>query len=240
MIALIIDIASDPTPRLAQLKATTSVETIFSYLSSIGPNGPKCWTVERVKAAASAGFRIGLVHEGWGGVEGKGISAADGDRDGHYCVGKARQLGAPKDACVYFACDQDFTRSQIAMWVIPYFKTIRAAFAGSGYRVGVYGSGLVCQSVKNAGLADSTWLAQSKGWVGYQEWLLHADMVQGPEQKLDGLEVDTDTAQGNIGDYVPVWDAPSIVSEPATAPKSSLLSGLLAGLRKILRDKKAA
>jgi Domain of unknown function (DUF1906) len=206
MTALIIDVAADVTAKLPALKAS-GVRTVFGYLSSINPNGGKCLTPSRVRAIAAAGLRVGLVHEGFGGVGGRGISAADGDRDGRYCRVQAAALGAPKGACVYFACDQDFKLAQIATLVIPYFKTIRDVFAGTPYRVGVYGSGAVCAAVIGAGLADLSWEAQSRGWLGYSAWLAKAAMVQGPEQILDGLDVDTDAAQGDIGDYVPFSEA---------------------------------
>src|ERR1700689_329135 len=67
MTALIIDVAEDVTAKLPQLKAC-GVKTIFGYLSSINPNGGKCFTPPRVRAIAAAGMRVGLVHEGWGGV----------------------------------------------------------------------------------------------------------------------------------------------------------------------------
>jgi hypothetical protein len=208
MSVLIIDIASDPTPSLAQLKAA-GIKTIFGYLSSINPAGEKCWTASRVKIAAAAGFRIGLVHEGWGGVNGRGISAADGDRDGRYCRVAAAALGAPKGACVYFACDADFSLPEIHALVLPYFKAIKKAFADGMYRVGVYGSGAVCLAVMAADLADLSWEAQSRGWAGYSGWLAKANMTQGPETKLAGLDIDTDTAHGDIGDFVPFAAAAS-------------------------------
>lgn len=204
MTALIIDVAEDVTAKLPQLKAC-GVNTIFGYLSSINPNGGKCLTPSRVRAIAAAGMRVGLVHEGWGGVGGKGISAADGDRDGRYCRVQASVLGAPKGACVYFACDQDISPAQIAAMAIPYFHAIRAPFAGSGLRVGVYGSGAVCAAVIGAGFADLSWEAQSRGWTNYSAWLGKADLIQGTEQVLAGLDVDTDTARGDIGDYVPTF-----------------------------------
>jgi Domain of unknown function (DUF1906) len=204
MTALIIDVAEDVTAKLAALKAA-GVKTIFGYLSSINPHGGKCLTPSRVRAIAAAGIRVGLVHEGWGGVGGKGISVADGDRDGRYCRAEASVLGAPKGACVYFACDQDFLPVQINALVIPYFRAIRAALAGSGFRVGVYGSGAVCAAVIGAGLADLSWEAQSRGWMNYSVWLTKADIIQGPEQVLAALDVDTDTARPDIGDYTPIF-----------------------------------
>jgi Domain of unknown function (DUF1906) len=202
MTTLIIDTADNPTPKLAALKAS-GVRTIFGYLSSINPTGGKCWTPARMRAVAAAGLRAGLVHEGWGGVGGRGISAQDGARDGRYCRVAAIALGAPRGACVYFACDWDFSPAQIQASVIPYFKAIRAEFADGFYRVGVYGSGAVCAAIIAAGLADLSWEAQSRGWLGYSAWLAKASMRQGPETRIAGLDVDGDTAQGDIGDFVP-------------------------------------
>ncbi|HZS57554.1 MAG TPA: glycoside hydrolase domain-containing protein [Bryobacteraceae bacterium] len=200
---LIIDVASDPTPHLAQLKAA-GVRTIFGYLSSINPHGEKCWTPQRVKTVAAAGFRIGLICEGWGGVDGKGISQFDGVRDGGYCRATASSLGAPHSACIYFAVDNDFDLPQIRTLVIPYFEGIAAYFDDNYYRVGVYGSGAVCEAVKSLGLVDLTWQAQSRGWMKYSEWHAKADLIQGPEQKLAGLDVDSDFANApDIGDYEP-------------------------------------
>jgi hypothetical protein len=67
----------------------------------------------------------------------------------------------------------------------------------------VYGSGAVCAAVIAAGLADLTWEAQSRGWLGYSAWLAKASMRQGPETKTLGLDIDTDAAQGDVGDFVP-------------------------------------
>jgi len=217
MAILIVDLAVDPTPRLSALKAS-GVKSIFGYLSSIAPNGDKCWNLERVKAAAAAGMRVGLVHEGWGGVNGRGISALDGARDGKYCRARAVQLGAPRGACVYFACDQDFTASEIRAKVLPYFEEIRGAFSDKFYRVGVYGSGAVCAAVKASGFADLTWEAQSRGWMSYAAWLAKADLKQGPDIHFDGLDLDSDVAAGDIGDFVPTFPVDMSPPKPVPAP----------------------
>jgi hypothetical protein len=94
MTTLIIDIADDPTPKLAALKAS-GVRTIFGYLSSISPTGGKCWTPARMRAIAVAGLRAGFVHEGWGGVGGRGISAGDGARDGRIAAPPATHWERP-------------------------------------------------------------------------------------------------------------------------------------------------
>jgi hypothetical protein len=215
MTALIIDVAQDVTAKLPGIKAA-GIKTIFGYLSSINPNGAKCLTPSRVRAIAAAGLRVGLVHEGYGGVGGKGISAADGDRDGRFARVQAPALGAPNGTCVYFACDTDFSPAQIRSLVIPYFAEVRKALADGYFRVGVYGSGAVCAAVRAANLADLSWEAGSKGWTGYSDWVSKADMVQTVDANVGGVADDSDVANGDIGDYVPFAASPSIV--PAAVP----------------------
>lgn len=214
---VIIDTAVDITAALPALKAS-GVKTVIGYMSSINPAGAKCLNPLRVKAIAARGMKVGLVHEGWGGVDGKGITAEDGIRDGSYCRAKASLLGAPKGACIYFACDKDFSSAEITNLVLPYFRAIRQQFADGFYRVGVYGSGKVCQTVMDYGLANLSWLAQSKGWTAYSAWLAKASDVQGAQTKLDGVEVDSDVAQGDIGDFVPVFADETPKVAPAPVP----------------------
>ena len=41
--------------------------------------------------------------------------------------------------------------------------------------------------------------------MNYRAWLAKADMIQGPEQVFTGLDVDTDVARADIGDYAPTF-----------------------------------
>src|SRR4051812_12915615 len=55
-------------------------------------------------------------------------------------------------------------------------KGVKQAFAEesgntSGYRIGAYGSGIVCQTLTDAGLIELTWLAMSRGFKGTREAL---------------------------------------------------------------------
>jgi hypothetical protein len=233
MTVIIIDTPVDVTPKLPALKAA-GVCSVFGYLSSINPHGEKCVTPARARAIAKAGLRLGLVHEGWGGAAGHGgISKEDGERDGAFCHRIAATLGAPKGACVYFACDTDFNDQKIAELVLPYFQAVKAAFADGFYRVGVYGSGAVCRAVTGAGLASLSWEAQSRGWTGYSAWLASASMVQGRQTRLDGLDADTDTAAGDIGDFVPFVEEPNpapIAKRPVRGTIFGVAAVLLAAL----------
>jgi hypothetical protein len=221
MTILLIDADADVTAELPAF-VSRGVRGIGGYMSSINPIGAKCLTPKRVRAIGAHRLFVVLLHEGWGGVGGKGISAADGARDGKYCRFRAPQLFAPRGTCVYFACDRDFTDDEINNLVIPYFQAIRQAFADGFYRVGVYGSGAVCRAITSLGLADLSFEAQSRGWTGYSQFKAHASIVQGGEGKLAGIDVDFDAAQGDIGSYLPSADAlPLPVSPPLVTPPPS-------------------
>jgi hypothetical protein len=84
---------------------------------------------------------------------------------------QAEAVGQPTGSAIYFAVDFDARREALNA-VDQYFRGIAAGFASAGqgrtkYRVGVYGSGAVCDSMKRAGLAQYTWLSNSTAWAGY-------------------------------------------------------------------------
>ncbi|MGB0798977.1 MAG: hypothetical protein ACPGRD_06630, partial [Planktomarina sp.] len=65
--------------------------------------------------------------------------------------------------------------SAILPYLEQYFRDIQSVFAadraqngGQGYWIGGYGSGLVCDHILSKQLVDKCWLAQSKGWPGYE------------------------------------------------------------------------
>jgi len=81
---------------------------------------------------------------------------------------RRRRSISPPESAIYFAVDNDASGSDIVGPINEYFRGIAAGFAAAGgdapdYRVGVYGSGAVCQALMQAGLADYAWLAMSTG-----------------------------------------------------------------------------
>jgi hypothetical protein len=79
-------------------------------------------------------------------------------------------------SAIYFAVDYDASRDDIGGPIRDYFGGVAAGFAAAGgdtppaYKVGVYGSGHVCQALTQAGLAEYTWLAMSTGWAGSRDF----------------------------------------------------------------------
>lgn len=221
----IIDTNHDTTHKLQGFK-DAGTHTIIRYINPIGVSGEKTIKIAEAKAIAAAGLRLGLVCEGWGGTQGKGIDRPSGDRDGAFCRDYAWTIGAPDGAAVYFAVDVDASASYIVNNVLPYFQEVAKDFQSSKYRVGVYGCGAVCKAVKNAGFAQLTWLSNAMGWNGSRDYkaLGQWNILQHLPALIAGL--DTDPNEGNpllpdIGDFVPFGSVgtipdPVIIEIPVT------------------------
>lgn len=214
----IIDTNQDVTNHIASLLAD-DVSDVIRYLSPIFPAGEKCVKEPEAQALSKAGIRLGLVCEGWGDFQTHGmdfpqISGAAGARDGKFCSGYAPRVGAPLNTCIYFAVDTDASAAQIHQFVLPYFAAIRLTFRNSGYRVGVYGSGAVCAAVIASGDADLAWLSQSMGWTNSREYLASKPpalvLHQGADQKLAGVDCDTNVALGDFGGFLPFTPSPPV------------------------------
>lgn len=107
-------------------------------------------------------------------------------------------IGQPAGSAIYFSVDFDARASEIRDNVVPYFEGVKRAFEQEGgaapaYRVGAYGSGLVCSTLTQRGLIELTWLAMSRGFQGTREALRAGEFhlaQRGPAITLCRLGVD--------------------------------------------------
>lgn len=160
---------------------------------------------------ARAGLEIATVYQDNGRLP-EDFGTDRGRLDGASAHGAAAQIGQPPHSAIYFAVDNDFSASQIQDFVLPYFEGVKAGMdeaAGgmSMFEIGVYGSGLTCQLVRdNNALARYSWLAESTGWRGsdtYDTWdvcqhVNHADLC--------GLGADWEAcdAHDDFGQFQPI------------------------------------
>jgi hypothetical protein len=156
-------------------------------------------TRDEACAISAAGLDIVTVYENGSPTSDEYFTGARGETDSSIAVERATAAGQPGGP-IYLAIDYDPANPAIAD---EYFQSARAVCAalGGGFHPAVYASGAVCRHLKEAGLVSRTWLSQSRGFAGYEDWLPHADIVQGPEVKELGLDVDLDTAYGNGGGW---------------------------------------
>ena len=117
---------------------------------------------------------------------------------------QAKAVGQPSGSAIYFAVDFDARGGDI-LPVDQYFRGITAGLAAAGggrsdYKIGVYGSGAVCDSLKGRGLAQYAWLSNSQGWAGsrsFTDWNIRQG---GPFAQL-GFRHDSNEARDDYGGF---------------------------------------
>jgi len=171
---------------------------------------------------AAAGLELLLIYERHGGAHDLhgDINGQTGKRDGLFARNYAPLVGAPPDAAIIFAIDADATPHQISDHVLPYLMAVDEAL-GRSYRMGVYGSGAVCEAALDARLVEFTMLAQSTGWSGYgrYEASRKATLRQGAETSIAGLRVDPNVASmKDFGQFKPFAPFAPTVVKPKLKP----------------------
>jgi hypothetical protein len=154
-------------------------------------------------AIAAAGLALVLVYED-GPTTADYFSYGRGQADGIRAAQQADLLGAQPGVAIYFAVDYDASSADISGVINQYFNGVadalksRAAANNTAYVAGVYGSGSTCSAITAVGLAQFSWLAQSRGWSGhdnYSGWSIRQNMPA----VIAGLSVDPDDAIGSYG-----------------------------------------
>jgi hypothetical protein len=185
------------------------LEFVFRYYSA---SEWKRMGFTEAAALSAAGLKLAVVYEDGPLEENAGgyFTAARGTRHGRNAYQWASDIiHQPKGSAIYFAVDYDYTDTANLNGVKAYFAAVRAAIAeesGQGgsldYKIGVYGSGKVCRLIKEANsLAEYSWLAESTGWTGYQNYRNVCDVLQairtGSICQLDNYEDCT----GRVADF---------------------------------------
>ena len=163
-------------------------------------------TRDAAEKLSAAGLWIVSIYENGSPTSADYFSAGKGAFDGGIAVQRAEAAGQPKGTWIYPTVDYDASQNDL-LAIEEYFRAFNAKVTGAGYKTGVYGSGLVCRTLKTAGIVSKTWLTQSHGWAGYGQWLQFADMVQGHVTSLFGVDADLDTSAASGGGG---WRLPAI------------------------------
>lgn len=118
-------------------------------------------------------------------------------------------IAQPAGSGIYYAVDFDASSSEINDAIVPYFEGVKRAFAEESgghpeYRVGAYGSGLVCNTLAAKGLIELSWLAMSHGFRGTREALAAGEFhlaQRAPQATLCGLGVDFNDVNPDRADF---------------------------------------
>jgi len=123
-----------------------------------------------------------------------------GLRDGKFAFQYARETGQPEGTTIFFAVDYDAEPAHLAT-IKEYFQGVTDGLAAASgkpnaYQVGVYGSGLVCKTLKSANLVVHTWLSEStghresatyKGWT-VKQFITNEALCQLPKKSWQHCE----------------------------------------------------
>ncbi len=158
----------------------------------------KTLTLAEAHALSGAGLNIIAVFEDVNNVIDK-FSQASGQSNARKALQLAQTIGQPASTAIYFAVDFDPTAAEVAGPVTQYFQAIQQVFTAApvAYFIGVYGSGLTCRVIRDAGLAKFTWLSCSTGFAESATFRSQADIIQSPSRTILGgeLNIDDDVAQ---------------------------------------------
>jgi len=174
-------------------------------------------------ALTQAGVHIVCVWEA-AGDHYEWFTATQGMKDADAALELAVQCGQPDGSAIYFAVDFDASPAEIAAGIKDYFAAVKSALMGK-YEVGAYGSGLVCSTLRDLGLARYLWLAQSSGWRGSKAFG-GAHIYQNAPTMIAGIAVDTDVSgDSDFGAWAPVTPA---VTQTVAIPSARDLQAALA------------
>ena len=133
----------------------------------------------------------------------------------------AKQFGQPQGTAIYFGTDgadvnffegkggkQPAGDRYGLRLISDYFTQIKAKLDASGYDVGVYGSGLVCDTLMTKNLVKYCWLANATKWPGTEDFYASKrwSLTQFLPKYCGGKELDFDQVnpdKPNFGQWNP-------------------------------------
>lgn len=226
------DVAAPVGDRAAEIKAAgyDFVARYYSY------NPRKNLHMAEAEALSAVGLSIIVVFEALVNVYAS-FDARHGADDAAQAMKLADENVQPTGSAIYFAVDFDASPDELGRYVTPYFAAVKIGLRREAgrYRVGVYGSGLTCKTLREAGLAELFWLADAGGWRGTKGFV-GAHIVQGmPSHPFPGISADPDiAADGDVGQWSLEAAAP-VVTAPPDPPAPAAPDPIVAGMEDVQR-----
>lgn len=198
---VVIDTPTD-VGSFAETIANAGVRTVLRYFNHRNSLAlpSKCLGKAEADQLLAAGLSIAVIFQQNGGRDGRidDFTAARAKADAERSLILAAKNGQPLGSAIYFAVDHDYVRSEHLTVIRAYFATVKDLLDGSGFRIGLYGSGLIADLLLGDGTVDLVWLPHSPKWTGTRGFLASnrwALYQEGFELKFPELGFDYD---GNI------------------------------------------
>lgn len=142
------------------------------YLTGyVGQSQPKGMTLQEIANIESAGLRVFPIYQDGGYYLEYFYDSSQGINDAIKAINAAKNIGIPSGTTIYFAVDFDAYEYQMDQFVIPYLRSVNTVFKSyynsKNYKVGVYGSRLLCTKAYNEGLSKFSFVGDmSTGFSG--------------------------------------------------------------------------
>jgi Domain of unknown function (DUF1906) len=126
------------------------------------------------------------------------FTSSRGRQDAERSLALASENAQLPGSAIYFGVDGPWRTSFELSNIMAYFQEVKSKLANAGYRVGVYGSGLVCNMLARTRLADLCWLAAPTTWPDFHDYYLTRQwrLVQQPTTQCAGRSVDFNLTNG--------------------------------------------
>ncbi len=134
-------------------------------------------TTSEISILINAGLKIFPIYQDGASDDEDYFTQTKGSSDGRKAGLAAMQLGFPDDTIIYFAVDVDIQDGDIAGTVEPYFTGVANGINSFGFKVGIYATRNVANTIITDGLADKAFVSDMStgfsGNLGFQmpsEW----------------------------------------------------------------------
>ena len=126
------------------------------------------------------------------------FTALRGRQDAERSLALAHENSQLSGSAIYFGVDGPWKTAFELSSIMAYFRAVRDRLADAGYRAGVYGSGLICNTLLRNGLAELCWLGAPTTWPGFHEYYPTKEwkLVQLPTTRCGGRSVDFNLTNG--------------------------------------------
>lgn len=124
-------------------------------------------TTSEISILINAGLKIFPIYQDGASDDEDYFTQTKGSSDGRKAGLAAMQLGFPDDTIIYFAVDVDIQDGDIAGTVEPYFTGVANGINSFGFKVGIYATRNVANTIITDGLADKAFVSDmSTGFSG--------------------------------------------------------------------------
>lgn len=159
------DTSKQLTPAIASAAQSAGYTHVGRY--TVGPG--KFITSDELSGLKAAGLRVFPLHQVYNN-DASEMTHAEGLSQGMSAIERCRCLGIPGGSTVFFSVDFDPVGEVVDGPVADFFDGVNDAMnsvVNTSYRVGVYGTRNVCQTMTDDGKAEAAFVAgMSTGWSG--------------------------------------------------------------------------